>query len=186
MPGPEMETMNIEYVGRNYDIEERVRRFAEGKLSKLDKFLQEPVEIRVTLETEKHRQIADVHVAHRHGVLQATEDTADMYDAINTAVDKVEKQARRSKKKHEGKRRRNNGQVWPLTVLARESVGGGATPRIVKSTQLEIKPMTVDEAALQLEQGKNEFVVFRDSTSDQVSVLYKRRDNNYGLIAPEF
>jgi putative sigma-54 modulation protein len=183
--------MNIEYVGRNYEVDERLRGFTEDKLGKLDKFLHEPVEIRVTFEVEKHRQIAEVHVSHRFGVLQATEATDDMYDAINLAVDKVEKQARRSKKKNETRRRRGNGHawselVWPMEVLERDSVGSGSKPRIVKSTLLTIKPMTVDEAALQLEGSKNDFVVFRDSASERVAVLYKRRDQNYGLIAPEF
>lgn len=181
--------MNIEYVGRNYDVDDRVRQYAEGKLGKLDKFLHEPVEIRVTLEVEKHRQIAEVHVSHRHGVLQATDEAGEMFDAINTAVDKVEKQARRSKTKAVGKRRRAdrvNGQSWPLDVVERGSVGAGETPRVIKSSHLHIKPMTIDEAALQLETSKNDFVVFRDSTTERVSVLYKRRDENYGLIAPEF
>lgn len=183
--------MNIEYLGRNYELDDHVRDFAANKLGKINKFLQGPIEVRVTLEVEKHRQIADVHVAHRHGVLQATEETGDMYDAINMAVDKVEKQARRSKKKYVGKRRRTdraNGQIWPLAVLERESVGsaGSGPPRVIRSSQLQIKPMTIDEAALQLESSKNDFVVFRDSANDRVSVLYKRRDRNYGLIAPEF
>jgi ribosome hibernation promoting factor len=180
--------MNIEYVGRNYELDERVRRFAAGKLAKLEKFLQEPAEIRVTLEVEKHRQIAEVHVTHRGGVLQATEETLDMFDAITQAVEKVEKQARRSRKKVVGKRRRPdraNGNSWPLEVVERESLGSGAAPRVIKSSLLHIKPMTIDEAALQLESSKNDFFVFRDATSDRVSVLYKRRDHNYGLIAPE-
>jgi len=180
--------MNIEYVGRNYELDDRVRRYTAGKLGKLEKFLHEPVEIRVTLEVEKHRQIADIHVSHRGGVLQATEETLDMSDAINQAVEKVEKQARRSRKKVVGKRRRpdrGNGYSWPLAVVERESLGTGAVPRVIKSTLLQIKPMTIDEAALQLESSKNDFFVFRDATSDRVSVLYKRRDNNYGLIAPE-
>lgn len=183
--------MNIEFVGRNFEIDDRVRGYAEGKLGKVTKFVQEPVEIRVTLESEKHRNIADLHVSHRHGVLKATEETADIYEAINQAVDKVEKQARRSKNRAVDRRRRagraaTNGQRWPLEVLDRESLGSGAPPRIVKSTHLPIKPMTIEEAALWLESGKNEFVVFRDSTSDRVSVLYKRKDDNYGLIAPQF
>jgi putative sigma-54 modulation protein len=73
-----------------------------------------------------------------------------------------------------------------MEVHERDSVGSGSKPRIVKSTLLTIKPMTVDEAALQLEGSKNDFVVFRDSASERVAVLYKRRDQNYGLIAPEF
>lgn len=178
--------MNIEYVGRNVDIDERLRHFTEGKLAKVEKFLQEPVEVRVTLEVEKHRQSADLHISHRQGVLQATEVTDDLHTAIHQAVEKVEKQARRSKKRAEGRRRRSvNGHAWPVDVLARESFGDGNAPRIIKSSQLEIKPMTVDEAALQLDTSKNDFVVFRDAVSDQVSVLYKRKDENYGLIAPE-
>ncbi len=183
--------MNIEYVGRNFEVDDNVRAFTEGKLAKkVTKFVDDPVEIRVTLETEKHRNIADLHIAHKHGVLQATEETGDMYEAINMAVDKVEKQARRSKKKFIDRRRRadrvtTNGQRWPMDVLARESLGGETGPRIIKSTHLPIKPMSIEEAALWLEDGKNEFVVFRDSTSNRVNVLYKRKDDNYGLIAPE-
>ncbi|HXO21761.1 MAG TPA: sigma 54 modulation/S30EA ribosomal C-terminal domain-containing protein, partial [Thermoanaerobaculia bacterium] len=79
-----------------------------------------------------------------------------------------------------------NGQRWPIEVLDRESVTAGSTPRIVQSSHLQIKPMTIEEAALQLEDSEQGFVVFRDSTSDRLSVLYKRKDDNYGLIAPEF
>ena len=111
-----------------------------------------------------------------------------MYDAINLAVDKTEKQARRSRKKFRDKRRkadRSNGNQWPVEVLERSSIGGGGSPRIIKSSVISIKPMSIDEAALQLEDSENDFVVFRDAGSDQVSVLYKRRDQNYGLISPE-
>jgi len=183
--------MNIEYIGRNYEIDDRVRAYAETKLRKLAKFLQEPVEIRITLETEKHRQIAEIHVHHRLGVLQATEETGDMYDALNLAVDKVEKQARRSTRKMIDRRRRadrTNGrqQHWPLAVVERASVGAGGPPRVIRNTRLQIKPMSIEEAALQLDGAKNDFVVFRDATSDRISVLYKRKDDNYGLIAPDF
>lgn len=180
--------MNIEYTGRNYQIDDRLRVYTEDKLGKLDKFLQEPVEIRVTLETEKRRQIAEIHVHHRLGVLQATEETEDMYDAINLAVDKVEKQARRSTRKMIDKRRRAdriNGQDWPLEVVEAASVGSGGAPRIIESTRVQIKPMSIEEAALQLDNANHEFIVFRDATSERVSVLYKRKDNNYGLISPE-
>lgn len=183
--------MNIDYVGRNAEIDDRLRSYTERKLEKVTKFLQDPVEVRVTLEIEKHRNIADLHISHKHGVLQATEETGDLYEAVNQAVDKVEKQARRSKNRAIDRRRRadretTNGQRWPLEVLARESLAAGSSPRIIKTTHLPIKPMSIEEAALWLEQGKNEFVVFRDAGNDRVSVLYKRKDNNYGLIAPEF
>jgi putative sigma-54 modulation protein len=181
--------MQIDYVGRNYHPDEALRRYTADKLQKASKFLEEPVEVRVTLELEKHRHIADLHVAHRFGVLQATEETGDMQDAINLAVDKIEKQARRSRKRFVNRRRRadrsQNGQQWPVEVVDRASVGGGAAPRVIESTVLAIKPMTIEEAALQLEDSEAGFVVFRDATSDRLSVLYKRRDDNYGLVSPE-
>lgn len=183
--------MNIEFVGRNFDIDDEVRSYTEKKLAKkVGKLITEPIEARVILETEKHRNIADLHVSHKNGVFQATEETSDMYDALNMAIEKLEKQVRRSKKKAVDRRRRadrevTNGHRWPVEVLARESFGTGGKPQIIKTTHLPIKPMTIEEAALWLESGKNEFVVFRDATSDRVNVLYKRKDHNYGLIAPE-
>lgn len=184
--------MHIEIVGRNYQVDERLRSFTEDKLDKVTRFLEEPAEIRVTLAEEKHRHIVDLHVSHKLGVLQATEETAgDMSDAVNAAVDKLEKQARRSHKKITGRKRRaprTNGYAaptWPMNVLERDSVSAGNEPRIIKSSRIEIKPMNLEEAALQLEGSKNDFLVFRDATSDRVNVLYKRKDDNYGLIEPE-
>ncbi len=182
--------MNIEYVGRNFELDGRVRAYTETKLKKALKFLAEPVEVRVKLEVEKHRQIAELHISHRRGVLHATEENTDILDAINLAVDSVEKQARRGRKKAVDQRRRGGRNAegaleWPLEVMEAESVRSG-TPRIIKSTAIPIKPMTIEEAALALEDSRNEFVVFLDAISDRVSVLYKRKDQHYGLIAPEF
>ncbi len=181
--------MNIEYIGRNFHLDERVRAYAAEKLEKLTKFLDEPIEGRVTLEIEKHRHRAEIHVTHRLGVLTATEETdGTMVDAINLATEKIEQQARRAHGRLVDKRRRGdrNGHRWPLEILDRESLAGGGEPRVIRTTHLQIKPMTIEEAALLLEESKHEFVVFRDSASDRVSVLYKRKDDNYGLIAPEF
>ena len=180
--------MNIDFVARNLQIDDRIRDFTTDKLRKVSRLLEDPVEVRVTLEQEKHRQIADVHIAHRFGIVQANGEMDDLYDAVNLAVDKAQKQARRARKKFKDKRRkadRNDGNQWPVEVLARESVGRGEAPRIIESSYLSIKPMSLDEAALQLEGAHGGFVVFRDVTSDQVNVLYKRKDNNYGLISPE-
>jgi len=70
--------------------------------------------------------------------------------------------------------------------VERESVGSGQQPRIIKTSLLQIKPMSIEEAALRIDDSKNEFIVFRDAETDRVSVLYKRKDDHYGLIAPEF
>lgn len=183
-------SMSIEYIARNnVQLDDRLRQHVEEKLHKIDKFLAAPIEVRVTLDIEKHRHIAEVHIAHRLGVLQATEETDGLLiDAINLAIEKAERQARRAHKKLVDKRRRtdrNGQQRWPLDVLDRASVGGGTVPRVIESTHLHIKPMTIEEAALQLDGAKEGFVVFRDAASERVSVLYRRADDHYGLIAPE-
>jgi putative sigma-54 modulation protein len=180
--------MNIDFVAHSVQLDDSIRDYTEGKLNKLTKFLDEPIEIRVSLSQERHRCLADLRVAHRFGLIQATEETDDVRDAINLAVDKAGKQARRSRKKFMDKRRkadRNNGNQWPVEVLEKTSLNTGTQPRIIKSSFLSIKPMSLDEAALHLESSKNDFVVFRDANSDQISVLYKRKDSNYGLISPE-
>lgn len=182
--------MKVEYVARQYELNDRVREFTESKLRKLDKFLQEPVEAHVTLETKKHRNRADLRLTHRFGTIHAAEATDEMFDAINLAVDKAEKQARRSNKKFHAKRRRSgreNAQLqsWPLAILEAESLGTGGTPTVIKSTKLRIEFMSIDEAATTLADSKHDFIVFRDLDSDQVNVLYRRADETYGLISPE-
>jgi putative sigma-54 modulation protein len=182
--------MRTEIVGRNQPIDDKLREFVERKLSKLEKFLEEPAEARVTLTAERHLHLAELHVAHRGGILQAAEETdGNFRDAVQRALDKVEEQARRSHQKEVDKRRRaghvHRGQRWPVEILEQESVGGGRPPRVIETTHLDVKPMTIDEAAIELEVSETGFVVFRDSSNDRLSVLYKRRDRHYGLIAPE-
>ena len=112
--------MNIEYVARNVELDDRIRSFATDKLQKVEKFLEEPIEVRVSVAQEKHRAMAELHVTHKHGLIQAAEETTEILDAINLAVDKAEKQARRSRKKFFDKRRkadRSNGSRWPIEIL---------------------------------------------------------------------
>src|SRR5262245_11748734 len=179
--------MKTEIIGRNVQVDDRLRKSVEQKLKKLEKFLDEPVEMRVTLGAERHRHVAELHVTHRLGVLQGTEESdGNLLDAVQRAVSKVEEQARRSHGKLVDKRRRGNHHPrWPVAVLDQRSVGGGGVPRVIETSHLSIKPMTIEEAALELDASEHGFVVFRDSASDRLSVLYKRKDQNYGLIAPE-
>jgi putative sigma-54 modulation protein len=184
--------MRIETIGRNVPVDDRLRAFIDQKMRKLEKFVEEPVEARVTLSLEKHLHVADFHVAHRLGLLQATEESdGNLLEAVNLGVDKLVSQARRAHQKLVGKKRRTDKRAlhdasrWPVEVLDPGSVRGGGAPRIIETTHMPIKPMTIEEAALQLEVSEDGFVVFRDSASDRVNVLYRRKDQNYGLIAPE-
>jgi putative sigma-54 modulation protein len=188
--------MQIDYTCRNVHLDDLLRDTIEQKLQKVTKFLEDPVEVKVVLDIEMHRHhpyTAELHIAHRLGIVQAAEENdGSLLDAIHLATERAAKQARRSRKKLVDTRRRsgrehserNGGNRWPVDVLERSSVAGGGAPRVVETTHLPIKPMTIEEAALELETAEHGFVVFRDSQGDRLSVLFKRKDQNYGLIAP--
>ncbi len=181
--------MNIEFTARQYRLSEEIKEYAEKKLTKLEPFVEEPVDVHLIFETEKLREIAEIHVSHRFGHLQASESTDDMRDSVLAVIETVTKQARRSKKKFLDKRRRSQRQMedngWPMEVLEGDSLAA-TSPRVIKTTNLPIKPMSVEQASVALDESKNDFFVFLDSSTDKVSVLVRRKDNNFGLIAPEF
>jgi putative sigma-54 modulation protein len=182
--------MQFEWVNRHYRPDRGLRAEIEDRLEKLARVLSAPVEARVILEKEKHRESADLHVAHRHGVLQARAEGDAMREALRQAFDTLQEQARRSRKKTLDRRRRpprQNGQTphWPVDVVEKGSLEGGGV-RVIRSSLLRIKPMTVEEASLELENSEHDFVAFRDGATQRVNVLFRRKDGHYGLIAPEF
>jgi putative sigma-54 modulation protein len=182
--------MNIEYAARNCHLDESLRATTEARLRRVTRFLEEPVEVHLVVEVEKHRHLAELRVAHKHGLIQATEETpAAMRDAIGMAIDKVEKQAQRARKRFMDRRRRadrekQNGSHWPLAVVDAQSLRAGV-PRVIETDRLEVKPMAIEDAALEMENSGHGFVVFRDTKSDRLSVLYRRADSNFGLISPD-
>lgn len=181
--------MQIEFVARDFRIDETVRDFTSGKLKKLEKFLQEPIAAHVVLEVEKHRHRAEIQIRHRHGSLQATEETEGMQGSLSLVVDKLEKQARRASKKFQTNRRRaarhEAEEIWEHRVVKVSHDEESSAPRVVASKRLQVKPMTIDEALLELESTGSEFLVFRESEGQAVNVLYRKKDGDFGLIAPE-
>jgi putative sigma-54 modulation protein len=182
--------MKIELLSRHYRPDAALRADIEDRLQKLGPLLAAPVEARVTLEKEKHRESAEFHVAHRHGVLQARAEGDAMREAVRQAIDTLQEQARRARKRALDRRRRpprQNGhaQHWPVDVVEKDSLAGDGV-RVIRSSLLRIKPMTVEEAGLELESAEHDFVVFRDGATQRVNVLFRRKDGHYGLIAPEF
>ncbi len=182
--------MNIEFVGRHLQVEDKSRILATERLERLMKFLPEPVDAHVVLEAGKFRHTAEIKVRCATGEFMASEEAVDLHDALILAAEKVEEQAKRARKREvDHPRRRDRSQAsaqqWPVEVLTRESVRKGESPIVVKTSQLQIHKMTLNQAALQLESSRSEFVVFRDFESERVSVIYKRHDDDYGLIVPE-
>lgn len=179
--------MQINVTFRHMDVSEPVRNYVEDKLPKVKKYIDEPVEAQVVLSVEKKiRHKAEVSLTAKGITIKATEETADMYAAIDGVLDKLDRQLKRYKdkiKRHKpltGKERRVE-----KTVYTAESIDEGhPEPNIIKTDTFEVKPMSVDEAVMQMDLLEKEFLVFTDSSSEEINVVYRRRDGNYGLIVP--
>lgn len=183
--------MKIEFVGRHYQPDELIRGIASEKLKRLARLLEEPIEIRVTFEKERFLESVDVLVAHRHGSLKGRQESASMRQSLDLLVDSVTEQAKRARKRFQDRRRNaarqaQNDAHWPIDVVAQASVGDRGGPRVVRSSLLRIKPMSLDDASLELEAAEHGFVVYRDAATQRINVLFRRKDGDYGLIAPEF
>jgi len=184
-----------EITGRNYEIPPDIREMIEKKLAKIEERLfDDLIDARVVLQVEKYRNICEVQMNGRtHNVQTVQESDESMQDAVNMAIDHLKRQAQKNRKKLRDHHRKDGAKPavseWAVQVLEpsqlREETEA-RQPRIVQTNNIAIRPMSIEEAALRLDDSKNEFIVFRDIDTDKVSVIYKRRDNNLGLISPEF
>jgi putative sigma-54 modulation protein len=180
--------MQFHVKGRNHEVSDAIRTYAEAKLAKLERQLPDP-RVELELSVERNPSIAANHVAEatiwtKGPVLRAREASSDMRASIDQLVDKLERQVNRYRTQGRSRRRRAaraNGPS-PATVPV---VADEAEPVIVKTKQFAVKPMTPEEAVLQLELVGHDFFVFRNADSNEVNVVYRRRDGNYGLIEPQ-
>jgi putative sigma-54 modulation protein len=177
--------MDFEYTGRHVEVTPALRQHVEDHFSKLEHiFNDSTARAHIIIEVEKNRHIGEILLHWREHTLTARDTNADMYQALSRAITKIEKQALKLKKKIID--RKQSGQ--PLSTFAPDngSVEAAApiSGRIINARRYAVKPMTPEEAVLRLGEDSNQFVVFRDSDTDRLSVLYKRKDGNFGLIQP--
>jgi putative sigma-54 modulation protein len=194
--------VQLQVKGKNMSVTDALFDHAEHKLEKLARILppwDEATSVELELSVERNpkierAQIAEVTVRTKGPVLRVRESADDMYVAIDQAARKLERQARRyrdRRKEHHGRIPAEvNGaaQAPAEEVVAADTAGAGepeAGPRLVKSKAFDMKPMTPEEATLHLEMLGHDFYVFRNEADGQVNVVYRRRDGDYGLIAPE-
>ena len=179
--------MQFQVKGRNLEISDAIRSYAEAKLGKLDRQLNNP-RVELELAVERNPSIAANHVAEatiwtKGPVLRAREASSDMRASIDQLVAKLERQVTRYRKQGRSRRRkeaRANGPVPTSSVASHDDA-----PAIVKTKHFAVTPLTPEEAVLQLELIGHDFFVFRNAESGKVNVLYRRRDDQYGLIEPQ-
>lgn len=164
--------MQIEYTGRQTEVTPRLRAMAERRLRKLAKVLRTITHAHVILISDKHRQIAEISVHSPHLKLTAQEQTADMTASLSKVLDKVERQAGKHSDKRNERKRRSAARA------------GAARPRVIRSRRAP-RAMSAQEAMAEVEVNPDGLLVYRDTETERMTVLFKRKDGNLGLIEPE-
>jgi putative sigma-54 modulation protein len=180
--------MQITVTFRHMETSDPVRTYAEEKLARVKKYIDEPIDAQVSLSVEKKiRHRAEVMLVAKGITIKGSEETNDMYAAIDNVVDKIERQLKRYKEKiKEHKPLTGRERQVQKTVLAAESFDQGqGQPVIIRSDSFSVKPMAVEEAVMQMDLLHKDFLVFTDSQSAEINVVYRRKDGNYGLIVPQ-
>jgi putative sigma-54 modulation protein len=176
--------VRLQVKGKNVEVTDSIRRYAEEKLGKLERQLADPTRVELELAVERNPSISANHVAEatiwtKGPVLRAREASADHKASIDQLVDKLERQVKRYREK----RRRHR--AVPHEAVPDNAVPVESEPHIVKTKRFPVKPMNPEEAVLQLELVGHDFFVFQNAETMEVNVVYRRRDGSYGLIEPQ-
>ncbi len=175
--------MNLVISGKNIDITEGLRSAVEEKIGKLERYFTDSTEVHVTLSTEKNRQKIEVTVPMKGSIIRAEETSTDMYVSIDLVEEVIERQLRKYKNKLIDKAQ---NAVQLSKAFIEEDAYEDEDIRIIRSKKFEMKPMDPEEACVQMELLGHNFFVFRNSETEEVNVVYKRKGNTYGLIEPEY
>jgi len=171
--------MEITVTFRHMETSESIRSYAEEKISKINRYLDFPIEAHIVLAAEKFRRMVDVTVSVNGTIIKAMEETEDMYSAIDQVMDKIETQVKRYRSKTRKRRSENR-----LNEETEEIEELGLEEPSIEVEKLVAKPMDPEEAAMQFSMTQQDFMVFRNSRSSDINVIYRRKDGNLGLIEP--
>src|SRR6516162_4150602 len=193
--------MHIDITGRQVAITPALRKFAEEKLAKLERLLDGPLEVHVVLAVEKHRHLAEIQVKSRTALLSGMRETGDLYASIGDVAAKLERQALKHKAKMRSHKKRAARKGEAAEAPSRAAAPARARPkaapaaaapasapkrRVFRSERYRLKPLTTEDAALELEAAGDEILVYRDASTYRVNVVYRRKDGHFGVIDPEF
>lgn len=188
--------MKFSVTFRKMDATDAIKQYAEEKVKKIKRYFPDPIHAHVVLGLERYQHRADVNITLHNGlVLKGTETSDDMYSSIDMAMGKIEKQVRRYKDRI----RSHKPQTGPMLAFRRdvieeeegmveeaveavEPATAEVPPKVIKSDSFTARPMTVEEAVMQLNLMNNSFLVFTNSVNQAINVIYRRNDGNYGLI----
>jgi len=175
--------MKISVTFRNTEGENWHKEYIDQKLKKLEKYMDNPVEARVVISVEKFRNAAEVNLMTNGQNINAKEEAKDMYLAIDNAIEKIERQLKKRKERIRGhKTNAAKGEEITSEESYFDDMDEIQETRIVEMRKVVLKPMSIEDALMEIDSSKNRFVVYRDSSTETVSIIYVRDDGKYALI----
>jgi len=187
--------MRLNITFRNLEATDALKQYTSEKIERVHKYLDRAGEAHVVLSLERHLHHADISIHAGTFLLRGREKSEDMYASIDLAMDKIERQVLRYKEKlkhHHGRERIHHRQDMLNNLRMRydvvevpspeEGPAAEASPRVIRTNEFFAKPMTLDEAVMQMDLMNNDILVFTNTTSNEMNVVYRRKDGHYGLI----
>lgn len=180
--------MQIIFSGKHLEVTQALKDYAQAKLNKLSRFFDHVQEVKVTESVLRNQHIVEVTLKADGTLIRAEERSQDMYSSIDLVIDKLERQLSRYKGRFVSRTRESLSGMKPNEVTTpaapTDKQGDEEQYTIVRTKRFAIKPMDPEEAAMEMELIGHDFYVFRNAENEEVNVIYRRRDGNYGLIEP--
>lgn len=179
--------MGLQITGKRVDVTDAMKSYIEKKINKITKRLRDVQDAVVTLKIERYHHIAEITIAADHLTIRGEGNTADMYSSIDMACSKIEKQIRKYRSRIQSRRtaRPEKTHEAVMTVYDHRAMAREQDTRVVVAVdKIPVKPMTVEEAVMEMDLMSRDFLVFKNAETDEVNVIYHRRDGNIGLIEP--
>ena len=173
--------MQTDITFKNIDSSDALKDYAFKRLSKMDKYIDRTAEAHVVLSVEKRRHKADVTLTADGAVINAVEITEDLYSAIDMVMDKLERQIKKHKEKLQAKKTQSKTAAAP----AASPVSKKAKPRLIYEKNYAVNPMSVEDALELMEDAPERFVIFQNTESKQLNLIYKRQDGKLALVEPQ-
>ena len=175
--------MNYIISGKNIEVTDGLKAAVYEKIGKLDKYFTDSTEVHVTFSVEKERQKIEVTIPVKGNVIRAEQVSDDMYVSIDLVEEVIDRQINKYRKKLVDQNQ--NASFFQKEFLEDEDLDDEEI-HIIRSKKFAVKPMDAEEACIQMELLGHNFFVFRNSETDEVNVVYKRKGNTFGLIEPEY
>lgn len=183
--------MQVSITGRHVNLTDEHRQYVQDRLERLKKFFEDIMDVHVVVDKQKHRVMAEITILVNGITMHGEDVTENFYSSIDSVVNKIERQIKKHKDRFKARYRGrgagpDNSIRYKVDVLSGSDLEQGSlAPRIIRTRTLALKPLSLDEAVMQMDLLNQDFLVFRHHETGNVNVIYRREDGDYHLVEPE-